>query len=337
MSAPPTPALVVDRDLLDANLAAMQSRADAAGVALRPHVKGHKSPWIAARQLRAGAAGLAAATLEEAAGLLAAGLGEDVLLTSVAPAPDEIVALQALGDLAVVVDDPRLIGPLAARAASAQVRVRVLVDVDVGQGRSGARQAGVAAAVADAVAGAEALTLAGVQAYEGHLQLLDDDARAAGHATAMATLRDVLGTLASGGHHVDLVTSAGTGTAGLAAAPGSPVTELQPGSYALMDAAYARAGFAQAVHVHSAVRSVLGPDAVVVDAGLKAVSVDMGPARVADRAATYAPAGDEHGIVRGDVADLRPGDTVRLVPAHTDTTVRLHRRMWVGFTPIPLI
>jgi D-serine deaminase-like pyridoxal phosphate-dependent protein len=335
MSAPPTPALVVDRDLLDANLAAMQSRAGAAGVALRPHVKGHKSPWIAARQLRAGATGLAAATLEEAAGLLAAGLGEDVLLTSVAPAPDEIVALRALGDLAVVADDPRLIGPLAARAQSARVRVRVLVDVDVGQGRSGARRAEIALAVADAVAGAEALTLAGVQAYEGHLQLLSGDEQATGHAAAMATLRDVLGTLASGGHHIDLVTSAGTGTAPLVT---SPITEIQPGSYALMDASYARrADFAQAVHVHSAVRSVLSPDAVVIDAGLKALSVDMGPARVADRDGVYEPAGDEHGIVRGDVADLRPGDTVRLIPAHTDTTVRLHRRMWVGFTPIPLI
>lgn len=334
MSAPPTPALVVDRDLLDANLAAMQARADAAGVRLRPHVKGHKSPWIAARQLRAGAAGLAAATLEEAAGLLGAGLGEDVLLTSVAHAPDAVVELRALGDLAVVADDPRVVKALAARAATARVTVRVLVDLDVGQGRSGARRAELALAVADAIAGAEALTLAGVQAYEGHLQLLEPDAMAAGHATALATLRDVLGALAAGGHHVDLVTSAGTGTSSLVTAP---VTEIQPGSYALMDASYAAAGFAQAVHVHSAVRSVLAPDAVVVDAGLKALSVDMGPARLADRAGTYEPAGDEHGIVRGDVADLRPGDTVRLVPAHTDTTVRLHRRLWVGFTPVPLI
>ncbi|HWT93262.1 MAG TPA: alanine racemase, partial [Solirubrobacteraceae bacterium] len=76
---PPTPALVVDPAALDANLAAMQARADAAGLRLRPHVKGHKSAWIAGRQLAAGAAGLAAATAEEAFGLVHAGLGGDVL------------------------------------------------------------------------------------------------------------------------------------------------------------------------------------------------------------------------------------------------------------------
>src|SRR5690349_4032359 len=99
MTALPTPALVVDRAALDANLAAMQQQCAAASVALRPHVKGHKCAWIAARQLRAGAAGLAAATIDEAAGLLCAGLGDDVLLTSVAPphAADDVAALRRLG------------------------------------------------------------------------------------------------------------------------------------------------------------------------------------------------------------------------------------------------
>lgn len=337
---PPTPALVVDRAALDANLAAMAERCARAGLALRPHVKGHRCAWIAARQLRAGASGLAAATLEEAAGLLEAGLGEDVLLTSVlSPAAvDDVVALRRLGDLAVVADDPLFAGALAARARAAGVELRVLVDLDVGQHRSGARTPAAAAAVADALAGEPGLRLAGVQAYEGHLQLLDPDAQRAGHAEAVARLRAMLDGLAEAGHRVELVTSAGTGTAALA---GDPVTEVQPGSYALMDATYARTAgdaFAQAAFVLTSVRSVLGPGTVVVDAGLKAVSVDMGPAQVAGREATYEPAGDEHGIVRGDVGDLAPGSTLRLVPAHTDTTIRLHRRLWVdGATPVPLI
>ena len=337
----PTPALVVDPVVLDANLSAMQARCDAAGVALRPHVKGHKCAWIAARQLRAGARGLAAATLEEAAGLLEAGLGEDVLLTSVAPPPaaDEIVALNRLGRLAVVADAAPLVDRLAAAAHRAGMQVPVLVDVDVGQGRAGAPGLEAAVAVAAAVARAEGVVLAGVQAYEGHLQLIAPDERRAGHTTAMERLSATLDALSAAGHAVELVTSAGTGTAELASAPGSPVGEVQPGSYALMDASYATAAgdaFAQAAHVHSAVRTVLGPDAVVVDAGLKALSVDMGPAAVADRDATYTPAGDEHGIVRGDVAGLEPGDVLRLVPSHADTTVRLHRRTWIGDVPVPL-
>jgi D-serine deaminase-like pyridoxal phosphate-dependent protein len=340
--SPPTPALVVDPAALDANLAAMQGRCDAAGVALRPHVKGHKCPWIAARQLRAGARGLAVATLEEARGLLGAGLGEDLLLTSVAPptSAGEIVALQRLGRLAVVADDPLPVRALAERAREGGVAVPVLVDVDVGQGRAGTRGPEHAVAVADAIAESDGLVLGGVQAYEGHLQLSADAERRAGHARAMERLQATLDALAAAGHRIALVTSAGTGTAALAATPGGPVTEVQPGSYALMDASYARAAgeaFAQAIHVHTAVRTVLSADAVVVDAGLKAVSVDMGPAAVADRDASYEHAGDEHGIVRGDVGGLVPGSIVRLVPAHTDTTIRLHRRLWVDDAAVELV
>ena len=335
----PTPALVVDPTVLDRNLAAMQARCDAAGVALRPHVKGHKCAWIAARQLDHGARGLAAATLEEAAGLLAAGLGTDVLLTSVAPPTyaDDIVALRRLGGLTIVADDPRPVHAIAAQASAAGIEVPVLVDVDVGQGRAGARGPDAAVAVADAIARAEGVTLAGVQAYEGHLQLAPGDDQRAGHEAAMAELTATLAALHAAGHHIELVTSAGTGTAELASAAGSPVDEVQPGSYALMDAGYAATAggaFGQAIHVHAAVRTVLGPEAVVVDAGLKALSVDMGPAAVADRDAAYAPAGDEHGLVQGDVGGLEPGSIVRLVPSHTDTTVRLHRHLVIGDVPV---
>jgi D-serine deaminase-like pyridoxal phosphate-dependent protein len=307
----------------------MQAAADEAGVALRPHVKGHKCAWIAARQVRAGASGLAAATLEEAEGLLLAGLGGDVLLTSDAPAGaiDDIVALRRLGDLAVVADDPRFVGALA---GAAREPIRVFADVDVGQRRAGAPTAERVRAVVEAIRGADRLVFAGVQAYEGHLQLAGEDERRAGHDAAMARLGELLDGL-----DAPAVTTAGTGTAPLALAVAG-VTEIQPGSYALMDASYAKAGapFEQAVHVLSAVRSVTGPGEVVVDAGLKALSVDMGPAKV--DGGTYAPAGDEHGIVTG--LDLQPGDLVRLVPSHTDTTIRLHRELWLdGAVRLPLI
>jgi D-serine deaminase-like pyridoxal phosphate-dependent protein len=330
--APRTPALVLDGGALDRNLAAMQAKADAAGIALRPHVKGHKSPWIAARQLRAGAVGLAAATLEEAAGMLRAGAATDVLLTSDAPprAIEDIVELGRLGDLAVVADDP------AFAAALAGSPVRVLVDLDIGQHRGGARTAAEAVAVA-ASAGA---SFAGVQAYEGHAQLLPDADRRAGHTAAMARLREILDALAAAGHPAPLVTSAGTGTAPLALATSGLVTEIQPGSYALMDATYRDAGapFEQALHILTAVRSRIAEDAAIVDAGLKAVSIDMGPARPDGLAATWSPAGDEHGLLEGDLGDLRPGDLVRLVPSHSDTTIRLHRELWLdGAAALPLV
>ena len=327
-----TPALVVDSAALDRNLAEMQRRADAGGVRLRPHVKGHKSAWIAARQVRAGAVGVAAATLEEAGGLLRAGTATDVLLTSIAPphALADVVALRRLGDLAVVADQP------AFAQACAERGVRVLVDLDIGQRRGGAQAPELAVAIARSAGDA----YAGVQAYEGHVQLLPDDERRAGHAASMEQLAAFVDALSAAGLPPGIVTGAGTGTVPLALAGSGPLTEIQPGSYALMDKSYAVAGatFEQAVHIVSAVRSRVDERSVIVDAGLKAVSIDMGRARPADLDATWSAAGDEHGVLDGDVGHLAPGDLVRLVPSHGDTTVRLHRELWLdGEVALPVI
>jgi D-serine deaminase-like pyridoxal phosphate-dependent protein len=167
-----------------------------------------------------------------------------------------------------------------------------------------------------------------VQGYEGHLQALADPReRAARSGEAMAVLASCVAGLRDAGHAVPWVTTAGTGTA-LLAAEHPVVSEVQPGSYALMDAAYARVGgvaFTQAVWVAASVLAVLGPEEVIVDAGLKALSVDAGFAVPAGLDATYEPAGDEHGRLTGALSRLAVGDVVRLVPAHTDTTVLLHR------------
>lgn len=145
-------------------------------------------------------------------------------------------------------------------------------------------------------------------------------------AGAMRVLEACVGELRAAGHAVPWVTTGGTGTA-LLAARSSVVTEVQPGSYALMDAAYARVDgvpFEQAVWVEASVLAVLGAREAIVDAGLKALSVDMGPARPVGITAEYAQAGDEHGRLTGELGGLAVGDRVRLVPSHADTTVGLH-------------
>jgi len=324
-----TPELVVDGPALDANIAAMQVLADDAGVTLRPHAKGHRSAWVARRQLDAGATGVAVATVREAATLLEGGI-TDLLLTSVvAPGrAEELAGLAAAGAaLGFVAHTPAVVAALDEAATARGVRLRVLVDLDVGQRRGGVGTPRAAVAVARAVADAGALDLDGVQAYEGHLQGLEDAAeRAAGHAAAMARLDAALAALREAGLPAATVTTAGTATAPLAAAhPG--VTELQPGSYALMDATYAGlpgVAYAQAAFVLTTVTAVLGLGEVLVDAGTRAVGTDLGPAVVHDLDAVWLPAGDEHGRLRGAVGGLRPGDVVRLVPSHTDTTVVLH-------------
>ncbi len=322
-----TPQLTLDPVLLEENLAAMQAVCAAAGVALRPHVKGHKSGWIARRQLAHGAVGVAAATLAEASTMVRAGI-EDVLVTSVL-SPRALPAAAALARqaqrLTLVVHTPELVRALDAVLTGP---LDVLVDLDVGQRRGGAPTVAAALAVARAVGEGRHVRLAGVQGYEGHLQAIaEPEERGAASRKAMARLDQVVEALRADGHPVPWVTTAGTGTAALAASH-PVVSEVQPGSYALMDAAYARVGgmhFAQAVHVVAGVTAVLSSEEVIVDAGWKALSVDAGPAQVAGLAGTrYEPAGDEHGRVLGPVSHLVPGDEVRLIPSHTDTTTVLH-------------
>jgi len=308
----------------------MQALADAHGVALRPHAKGHRAPWIAERQVAAGAVGVAVATLAEARLLVEGGV-PDVLLTSVV-APDRAAALADLAAggarLGVVAHSVAVAAAFGAAARERGTMLRVLVDLDVGQRRGGVNRPDRAVTVADAVAAEEGLVLDGVQAYDGHLQGLEDEAaRAAGHAESMARLDAVLDALQQAGHEIRTVSTAGTATAPMAAAHPS-VTELQPGSYALMDATYAElpgVSYAQAAYVITTVIAVLGLGEVLVDAGARALSTDMGEPIVADRDAVWTSAGDEHGRLRGHVSGLRPGDRVALIPSHTDTTVVLHR------------
>jgi D-serine deaminase-like pyridoxal phosphate-dependent protein len=325
-----TPALVLDPEALEANLARMAARCAEAGVALRPHVKGPKCPAIARRQVAHGAVGVAAATLAEAAAMVDGGIA-DVLLTTVLPparAADAVALAGRAERLTLVVHDPAIVAALGAAATAAGRELDVLLDVDVGQRRGGVAPDG-AVALAAAVAATDGLVLRGVQGYEGHLQgIADATERAAGSAAALELLAGCVAGLRAAGHAVPWVTTAGTGTATFAAAH-PVVTEVQPGSYALMDAAYATVGgldFAQAVWVEASVLAVLSPEEVIVDAGLKALSVDMGTARVAPPLrADYAPAGDEHGRLTGELSALAVGDRVRLVPGHADTTVLLHR------------
>jgi 3-hydroxy-D-aspartate aldolase len=216
-------------------------------------------------------------------------------------------------------------GSVDAVALLGDAEVPALVDVDVGQRRGGAASVEEARRVAEAIDAAPHLTLAGVQAYEGHVQGLRSlDERAAAHAVAMNMLEAVL---AADGIPTEWVTSAGTATFALALERADLITEIQPGSYALMDAAYGSyedLPFVPALRVVTSVLAVLSPEEVIVDAGHRAVSIDMGPPQVVDFDAVWASAGDEHGRITGDLDGVRVGDTLELIPAHGDTTIPLH-------------
>jgi D-serine deaminase-like pyridoxal phosphate-dependent protein len=237
----PSPALLIDLDALDANIARMAAHAAAAGLGLRPHAKAHKCAVIAARLVRAGAIGACCATIGEAEAMAAGGVG-GLLVTSPVVGGDALGRLRRLllrgAGVMVVADDPGNVRDLAGMAGAAGGRLPVLVDLDVGQGRTGCASVEVAEALAGEVAGQAALEFAGVQAYWGNLQQVTPFAERRARVEAQAgKLRTLVERLGTAGRPPRIVTGGGTGTSFID--PGLGLfTELQPGSYLFMDSSY---------------------------------------------------------------------------------------------------
>ena len=330
-----TPALVLDLDALERNVATMAGYAREHGVLLRPHAKSHKCAQIAALQREAGAVGVCVQKTSEALALAGAGV-DDLFVSNEVLDPAKLAALAELAGrvrLAVAVDSALGVERLAAALRAAGTRVRVLVELDVGQGRCGVRpeQAG---ALARLVLDAEpdGLRFGGLHAYHGGAQHLRSPAeRAAAIEQSAGLVRQAQRGMAAVGVDCPLVTGAGTGT--FVRETGSGVWgELQPGSYVFLDRDYAdneatpgAPQFEHSLFVKSRVVSV-GPDRAVVDAGHKAHAIDSGMPGVWGRDLRFVNGGDEHGILERRGADPLPalGGTVWLVPGHCDPTVNLH-------------
>ena len=312
----PTPALVVEQGLLDANVATMASALP--GTRLRPHVKAHKCTAIAARQRAAGHTAFTCATPREVVGMAAAGYGDDLLLANEVVDPRRLEALAALADEAqvtIAVDSEATISA----AAVAGIRA-CLIDVDVGLPRCGCDPAD-AGRLAE-LARSKGIEVRGVMGYEGHLMAVEDRAKQrdeveAAMAVLLAAHQDVGGEIVSAG---------GTGTYDLHA--GTGVTEVQAGSYALMDTAYAKLGlpFEQALSVVGTVVAVR-PAHAVADVGLKALGMDHGNPSIDDASVWFCS--DEH-VTFAPRSD-RPsvGDRVRVWPAHVDPTMAMHDLVWL--------
>jgi D-serine deaminase-like pyridoxal phosphate-dependent protein len=305
----PTPALVVDVHALEHNLATMAAARP--GARLRPHVKAHKCTTLARRQAALGHRGFTCATIREVEGLAAAGLGDDLLLAN------EVLDARRLGALharvTVAVDSETTI----AAAADGGVR-EVLVDVNVGLPRCGCDPAD-AGRLAD-VARRRGLVVRGVMGYEGHTMLLPDGTvrrRVAGEAMELLRAAHAL----VGG---DVVSAGGTGTYDVA----SIATEIQAGSYALMDTAYAKLGlpFREALAIVGTVISTSAQGYAVADVGLKALGMDHGPSPMVDGEPWFYS--DEH-VTFAPAAPVRVGDRVRVRPAHVDPTMAYHERLHV--------
>jgi D-serine deaminase-like pyridoxal phosphate-dependent protein len=327
----PTPAAVLDLDAFDRNVAKMAARAQAAGLALRPHAKSHKCSAIARRQIAAGAVGICCAKLAEAEAMASAGIGSILVTSPIAGAAQAERAArlaQAVPDFRIVVDH---VDGAQDLGATAWAPIQVLIDVDPGMGRTGVRDAAQAVEVARAIAAQPNLRFIGVQCYGGHWQHLRGmEARAAAVAHGMARLRTVVGALRDAGYPVEILTGGGTGTFAADAAQGI-LTEVQPGSYAFMDREYRDVldddpdgAFEQALAIASTVISINHPLWVTVDAGLKAFATD-GPLPVAltpkFSGCAYGFFGDEHGQLMRPSVPVGRGERIDFLPPHIDPTL----------------
>lgn len=333
-----TPALVIDLDAFERNLDRMAAFAKETGVRIRPHAKTHKSPMIARLQMERGAVGQCCQKVGEAEILVDGGI-VDVLVSNQVVGAAKVARLAALARRArigVCADDPIQVDAYAAAARSYGVVLHVLVEIDVGAARCGVAPGAPAVDLAKHIAASEGLVFDGIQAYHGSAQHIRGYLeRQTAVAKASQSVAATVDALAAEGLECRTIGGAGSGTFRFETGTGL-WNELQPGSYCLMDADYARnlgedgsegLEFENALFVASTVMSAVAPGRAVVDAGHKASAIDSGLPEVWQRPDTsFVSASDEHGKLSlgAGAPPARLGDRVWLVPGHVDPTVNLH-------------
>lgn len=334
-----TPALIVDLDVLEANIAAMAAHAKAKNIALRPHAKTHKCVEISKRQLAAGALGICVAKLGEAEAQADGGI-DSILITSPVVTDAGIARLVALNarvsELMAVCDNAGIAQRLAAAAKASGKDLRILVDIDPGLGRTGILPGEGAYALVETVANSPGLVYAGLQCYAGQVQHMESpNERRSASFTALTQLKALSDTLASHGMTPAILSGGGTGTFDID--PEAHVlSELQVGSYVFMDRQYNdvwekpgdRVPFATSLFVQTTVISANRDNLATTDAGFKSFATDAEAPKIASGApdgASYFFFGDEQGgIFYSGEPKLTPGDVIACVVPHCDPTVNLY-------------
>jgi D-serine deaminase-like pyridoxal phosphate-dependent protein len=340
----PTPALLLDLDLFEANVQTMASHCRQAGCGFRPHAKTHKCPEIARRQMQSGASGICVATVPEAEAMIAAGI-TGVLLTSPVVEPAKIARLAELvrlgGQLMLSVGHARQVELLAEAADAAGVDFDLLVDLDVGDRRTGILPGKPAVELARWIGRHNLLHVRGLQAYAGlasHVVGYEDRQRRSREVLSAAVeTRSLFG---QAGIEAGILSGGSTGTYNIDSAI-SGMTELQVGSYVFMDLDYRRIGgksgpvytdFQPSLTVLATVVSATHSDRVSIDAGTKALDTTTShrPEAKDWPGLTYNRGGDEFGILSAEAGARLPriGERIELFVPHCDPTVNLYDRLY---------
>lgn len=326
-----TPAVVVDLDRVERNIARVQAACDAAGLRNRPHIKTHKSPLIARMQVEAGARGITCQKLGEAEVMAEAGL-DDILISYNILGEHKLDRLGALlrtgAAVTVAADNPVTVEGLPRAAALAGRTLPVVVECDTGRRRAGVETPGEAVGLARDIAGRPGLSFAGLMLYGpedgvGATQRFLDEARAG---------------LREAGLEAEIVSNGGTpNLKNLTAVEG--VTEHRAGTYVFNDRMMLACGAAGlddlALHVVATVVSRAGADRGILDAGSKTLTADTGGGLdghgliLEHPQARIARFAEEHGFLDLSACNDRPavGDVVRIVPNHVCVVVNMVDRL----------
>jgi D-serine deaminase-like pyridoxal phosphate-dependent protein len=330
-----TPAPLLDLDRFESNAAYICGFLGAHGLGWRPHSKGHKSPFLARRQLELGAIGITCAKLSEAEVMIAGGIPEVLVANHLGTARKwaRAAAVQRVGRVIVCVDDFEHVRLASIAASAAGVTIPLLLEVDIGMHRVGVTSPDAALDLAAQIHALPGLQLLGVMGYEGHLlRAWPAEEKRQRCAEALAILTGTADALRADGHTVEIVSSGGTGsfehTADVAG-----LTESQAGGGCLMDRFYAEdchVTLAHALTLLATTVSVQTEGRAIVDAGFKALGSPSGFAApwILERPGVEVLAlSAEHGILTVAANPLAVGDQVRIIPAYSDAMLFLHDRL----------
>ncbi|WP_071795874.1 3-hydroxy-D-aspartate aldolase BhcC [Natronohydrobacter thiooxidans] len=335
-----TPCLILDLDALERNIKKMGDYAKAHGMRHRVHGKMHKSVDVAKLQeTLGGSCGVCCQKVSEAEVFARGGI-KDVLVSNQVRDPakiDRLARMPKLGARTICcVDDLANVADLSEAAQRHGTQIECLVEIDCGAGRCGVTTTPAVVEIAKAIDAAPGLKFAGIQAYQGAMQHMDSyEDRKAKIDIAVAQVKDAVEALKADGLDCDIVGGGGTGSYYFESASGV-YNELQCGSYAFMDADYGRildkdgqridqGEWENALFILTSVMSHAKPGKAIVDAGLKAQSVDSGLPVVFGRDdVKYIKCSDEHGVVEDSGNVLKVNEKLRLVPGHCDPTCNVH-------------
>ncbi len=345
-----TPALLIDLDKMEANIQKMASYFDTVNANLRPHVKTHKTPIIAHKQIAAGAIGVTCAKLGEAEAVVHAGI-RDVLIANQIVGTQKIARLVNLAkhsEIMVAVDDVQNVQELSEAASAKGVTIRILIEINIGMNRCGVEPRDPVLKLAQQVNKCPKLKFEGLMAYEGHLVTQNGKYyRKNATLTAMVSLFNTADLLINNGIEVSILSGGGTGTYDITGSI-PEITEVQAGSYVFMDANYRGVQgvgdkFDCALTVLSTVVSRPTQDRIIVDTGKKVLTEEFGipqPIDYPELEMEYLS--EEHGIMQvSDQApnqvfnrnsnaeiSLKPGEKLEILPTHCCTTVNLHDKYY---------